>query len=724
MIIKEIKIKNFRSYYGENTFKISKGLTLIIGGNGDGKTTFFEALEWLFNTTTEDKNESHISEKRKAELEIGDTDEVFVSITFEHNGLKELCKSFSFERINTNYVRTQNYRFSGYEQEKSERYQIQGNTLLERCFDTVIRKYCLFKGESELNVFDNNTALKTLVDTFSGIKQFDSLVDYASKFEEKSDKAFRQETKNDDKVARRAKELDFQLTTISNKINELKKDIKQKEFSINDYQSRLNNLEKYQETSERYQDIKNRIKALRDKKAKIAGYLQVDYNTELLDNYWILQSFPPILDEFQKKAALLSKQKRQLEKEDTVRRAEERGAQKAVEDFRKIARDFTELPWNLPDKETMQEMIDEEVCKVCGRKAPKGSEPYEFMVHKLEDYLQHMQQEAEAKKKDLEVDKPLFQNTYIEELHTRQIQLSGQDEKWISGINSEIKDTLSFLASRRADLEETEKELQETEDERNRLLIQNPNLTEELLDKNFSDFKGFMETISRDERRLDELKRDMEKQLQLKRELDDEYTKLQPQNSNARVYQRIHSVLKVILEAFIQTKERNVIEFLQLLEKETNAFFRKLNENDFSGIVKIIPTADDSARIELRSENGSLIKDPGGAQRTTMYMSVLFAISNITTLKREQDYPLIFDAPTSSFEDAKEDVFYNVIDKIDKQCIIVTKDLLITDADSGNKILNTLKINQLTCSVYRINKAPGFNPLDLSTIQSVITPIK
>ncbi|MCQ2285962.1 MAG: AAA family ATPase [Bacteroidales bacterium] len=724
MIIKEIRIKNFRSYYGECSFKISDGLTLIIGGNGDGKTTFFEALEWLFNTATENKNESHISEKRKSELEIGESDEVLVSVSFEHDGLKELCKSFSFERVNKDYVRTHNFKFIGYEQEKSERCQILGNILLERCFDTVIRKYCLFKGESELNVFDNSTALKTLVDTFSGIKQFDTLVEYSTKFEEKSDKAFKQESKNDDKIAHKAKELDSQLTIVSNKIQDLKKDIKQKELSINDYQSKLSNLEKDRETSERCQEIKNRLNALKDKKAKIAGHLRIDYNAELLDNYWILQAFTPILEEFQKKAAALSKQKRQLEKEETERRAEARGAQKAVDDIRKVAGNFTELPWNLPDKGTMQEMIDEEVCKVCGRKAPKGSEAYEFMVHKLEEYLRHMQQEAEAKQKELESEKPLFQNSYIEEIHTRMIQLSGQEEKWISNIRSEISDTLAFISSRRAELEEIEKEIQETEDERSRLLIQSPNLTEELLDKNFSDLKGYMETISRDERRLDELKRDLDDQLRIKSELDAEYAALQPQNSNAKVYQRVHSVLKMIMEAFVQTQKRNVTEFLQLLEEEANKYFRKLNKDDFSGIVKIIPTADDSAKIELRSLNGSLILDPGGAQRTTMYMSVLFAISNITTLKREQDYPLIFDAPTSSFEDAKEDVFYNVIDKIDKQCIIVTKDLLLTDENSGEKRLNETKINQLTCSVYRINKARGFNPLDLSTIQTIITPIK
>ena len=40
MIIKKVSINNFRSYYGNNEFEFKDGLTLIIGDNGDGKTTF------------------------------------------------------------------------------------------------------------------------------------------------------------------------------------------------------------------------------------------------------------------------------------------------------------------------------------------------------------------------------------------------------------------------------------------------------------------------------------------------------------------------------------------------------------------------------------------------------------------------------------------------------------------------------------------------------------
>ena len=51
MIIKKLTICNFRSYYGVKEFVFSNKLNLILGSNGDGKTTFFEALNWVLTPT-------------------------------------------------------------------------------------------------------------------------------------------------------------------------------------------------------------------------------------------------------------------------------------------------------------------------------------------------------------------------------------------------------------------------------------------------------------------------------------------------------------------------------------------------------------------------------------------------------------------------------------------------------------------------------------------------
>lgn len=725
MIIKDIKIYNFRSYYGSNHLSISKGLTLIIGDNGDGKTTLFEALEWLFDTTGENRKESHISEKRKSELEIGECDQVSVNITFEHDGgEKEIEKSFTFERISEDNIRTRDYKFVGYYIDGAERHSITGEKLLNMCFEPVIRKYCLFKGENELNVFDNDTALKTLVDTFSGIRDFDRLVELTSNFEQSSARAAIRELQNDKKVSNQAKELNAQLNSVTNDIQSIKTELTQKRNSISDFATKLEALEKNQETSERYQAIKERIKGLKDKRAKLSALSSCDYSTNLLDEYWILRSFPAIIKEFSTKVSALSKEKRRLDKQETERRAKETGEREVISKIQKLANDAVPLPWNLPDEATMKEMIDDEICKVCGRPAPKGSEAYEFMCNKLNEYLAHIVAEVNkntgAKEDD---EKPLFPNSFINELHSRQIKLSGDTEQEISKIATTISDRLEFVTKRKAELAEVEKQLQELETEQNDLLMQS-GLSAELLDKSISDLRGFFDAKSRAESRVSELDTTLKSKEDVRTEIQNKLSQLEPTSSMTQVYQRVHTAFERITKAFANAKEQNISNFLQMLEAESNKYLQKLNKNDFYGIIRIRKTFNNSARIELYSDNGTRIENPNGALKTTMYMSVLFAISQITTLKREQDFPLIFDAPTSSFGGFKEDTFYNVIDTIDKQCVIVTKDLLNIDKATGQKALDFDTINKLSCSVYRIEKVEPFNDKDLSTIQTVVTQVR
>ena len=88
MIIKNITIENFRSYYRENSIDVGNGLTLIIGANGDGKTTFYEALEWLFDTVGNmpKVDTKYISKKRSSELIETDSARVRVSMTYVNDG--------------------------------------------------------------------------------------------------------------------------------------------------------------------------------------------------------------------------------------------------------------------------------------------------------------------------------------------------------------------------------------------------------------------------------------------------------------------------------------------------------------------------------------------------------------------------------------------------------------------------------------------------------------
>lgn len=722
MIIKEIHIKNFRSYYGDNNkFEFSDGLTLILGDNGDGKTTFFEALQWLFNTTIDKGNIDHMSEMRKSKLEIGEKDEVSVSMLFEHDGEKYVEKSFSVERADDNYFRIGNLNYIGFETSGSERIQVSGKGLIDRCYDAFIQRFSMFKGESELNVFDNAAALKDLVDKFSDIRKFDDLVEYTSSFEEKANAAYLKEMKSDKKVAGEAKSLESQIRRLAEEITTKKQDIKEKTTSLEVFSKRLGELEANQETSERYKDIQSRLKNKEEKSRRLKAQISsVDYNHALLDRMWILCAFPDVLQEFKQKCSALSREKRRLEKEYERQKAIEIGKLEAVKEIQgALVNGAPELPWYLPNQETMEEMLHDHICKVCGRTAEEGSDAYNFMLQKLEDYKKHIALEAAQKsKKEAIEDKELFKADYIESLHNLSISLSGSNESQISGLICEISDRMGLVERLTQDLKEVEKQIQDTIDEKSRLLIQAGNVSEAVLEKDFNDIKGLFEQKGRAEIRLKELNIELT-QLQTRMDgLQKQMDELNPDSSQVKVYRDVHRVLEEIAKAFVVAKKENLRRFLADMEEKANGYLELLSATDFHGEIRLRQTADDSTEIRLYSSNGTEIKKPSGSQLTVMYISVLFAISDFTQEKRDEDYPLVFDAATSSFGDSKEENFYNVIDGLKKQCIIVTKDFITKGT------VRFSEIEKLTCSVYRIRKADGFDSKNMATVRTTIEKIK
>lgn len=722
MIIKEIKIKNFRSYYGDkNVFNFSDGLTLILGENGDGKTTFFEALQWLFNTTIDKGSLEHISEMRKSKLEIGEHDEVSVFMSFEHDGIKSVEKSFTFEKNGENSYKIGQLTFRGYETNGAEREQVNGKHLIDRCYDAFIQRFSMFKGETELNVFNDKTALKQLVDKFSDIRKFDELVEHTKTFEDKSNTAYLKEMRSDERVSKEAKSLESQIMGVNQQITDLRKDIREKEDSIEVYSTKLEELEANQETSERYKEIESRRKTQVEKQNSLKGKISaVDYNHSLLDKLWILCAYPKILNEFKQKCSALSKEKRKQERDFDRMQAEEIGKLKAVKEIQgTLINGATELPWYLPNQETMEEMINDHICKVCGRPAEEGSEAYKFMVAKLEDYKKHVELKlrAETEAKNLE-EKVLFKNDFIEELHNMSISLSGSNQSSISGYAQEILDRQELVSTYRLELKKVEENLQDIQDEKARLLIQAGNVSEAVLEKDFNDIRGLFNQKERANVRLAELNSELEIHEGIKKTLQEKLDALDPQSSQVKVLRDVHRTLDEIAKAFANAKEENLRRFLAEMEDKANEYMETLSASDFHGQIRLVQTANESTEIKLFSSNGTEIRKPSGSQETVMYMSILFAISDFTQEKRSEDYPLIFDAATSSFGDVKEDDFYNVINSIKKQCIIVTKDF-ITKGEVRMK-----DIEKLNCPVYRIKKATGFDQSNLATIRTTVDKIK
>jgi len=270
----------------------------------------------------------------------------------------------------------------------------------------------------------------------------------------------------------------------------------------------------------------------------------------------------------------------------------------------------------------------------------------------------------------------------------------------------------------RGDVKVLDEEIKDIEDEKSRLLLQAGNVSESLLSSKFQDIKGLFEQSKQAEVRLTELNGDLNVLNIKMKDLKDRLEDLNPSSTQTKITKKVHYTLEMIYKAFQKAKEYNLKQFLGDLENRANNYLEELSASDFHGQIRLVSTTEETTGIRLFSSNNTEIKKPSGSQKTVMYISILFAISDFTKEKREEDYPLIFDAATSSFGDSKEEGFYNIIDKkIKKQCIIATKDFITKGQ------VRTNDIEKLSCSVYRIKK-DNFDSSNLATIQTIIERIK
>ena len=720
MLIKSVTISNFLCYYEENTFLLSDGLTLLIGDNGDGKTTFFDALKWLLDTTSLRPRLDLFSAMKKSELAVGDSAKLSVSMSFEHNGEKSVEKSFRITRNGPGLddFNVSDFSFIGRELIGTERIKRPGEELINRCYDAFMQKFSMFQGESQLDILNDESSFKRLIEEFSNLKDFEQFVSFTEEFGKKSFRALKQERENDSKTASEARRIGGLIKTAEEKVSSLREDVKRHTNSAQYYKKRLEDLEKNHESSERLRDVNSRLDNYRRKLAvhKENRY-SVNLNTSLLDKMWILCAFPSILDEFQKKCAEANRLELKLEKEWIKQKTAEKVKKDTLDEISAITHNG-ELRWDIPDRQTMEQMIAAEKCWVCGHPAPKGSAEYNYMVRRLEEYKKKISPSEDI----TEEEESLFTHRFVEELHSMALRMDGLEARMVGQKATEIKDRLELEVHIDSKIAEITSQIEELDAERSRIVTQATGQTEDTLEKNFNDYMGFSKLYNEAEDNLRGAETELTREKTVLEDLKKQMSEL-PGTGMVEVYNRVNQCFDKIFKAFKGAKDANLTQFLEDLETVANNYLEKLNIDDFHGVVHLRQSLNANgevvAAIELRSTDGSIVHHPSGSQETTMYMSVLFAISELTTKERKENYPLFFDAPTSTFDATKVESFYNVVDSLDKQCIITTKDFVNLDGQ-----LNEEALNKLTCMVYRVKKDLGFAPGALETIKTTVTRIK
>jgi DNA sulfur modification protein DndD len=675
MIIKKISIENYLCYYGVKEFEPSSGLNIILGENGEGKTKLFEALEWLFSGD-DSKLELLVSAKKLDETEVNDSFRVKVSIVVEqHDEMKTISKSFVVKKTKKNECSISNYMLEGIEENKAgERSRVDGKTLLDEIFPFQIRKYSMFKGEAELDIFKSEGALMNLINLFSNAKHYDKYSEKGAFLRDKAEKAVEESTKNDKKNENLYKTLESEIKQLENEKYKISIHLNSTEEEIRKIEGNLQAAERHVKNADALETVNKRMKGIEEKISNLYGSIDENYTTSLFDHNWIAVNFESIHHEFAEKVSNLSLEKRSFQSEFDRQKGIKEGERKAkAELFNKAV----PLPMGVPSKAHMEEMLKDEICKVCNRPVKKDTEEYNFMMKRLKEYLVSQNPSNQETEQKL-----LFKNDYTNRL----VNLSVSHEDSLSKlreIRSNIQDLFKFNEARKKDIEEQNEKLDKEKSEREKI-IGDSNVAEEKLGdvlKNYNAWQSDLKQRNNDLVDYSSRLKTISEALKIKKGEKDNID-LKSANS---FFIKTRAILRDIETIFNDTKEKMFDEFIEKLQQKSNSIFERINVDSFTGKIvfkKKISGEKTAVLIELQEDDRTFYK-PNQSLLTSMHISILFAISQLASEMREDRYPMIFDAPTSSFGENKTVEFLNLVYETDNQKILLIKDFLVTDKASN-----------------------------------------
>ena len=463
MIIKKIIIENYLCYYDDNIFELSDGLNIILGENGEGKTKFFEAAEWLFSGKNKNLDKL-VSAKKLKETDVDKSFRVRVSISVEQYGEKKIItKSFIATKNKDETCSTSNLSIEGIEENKTgEREQVDGSKLLDRIFPFQIRKYSLFKGESELDIFQSDSALLNLINLFSDAKHYDKYTSTGEYLRTKAEKAVEDSTKNDKKNEKQYKLLEHEIQNLKQEKHEIEVHLSTADDQISKLEENIQDAERHVHNADALKTLNKRINGIKESISSLHSKIDENYTTALFDENWIAVNFESIQQEFAKKIKQFGQDKRKQQSAFDKQKGIKEGEKKAKAELMNNA---IPLPIGIPSKEHMEEMLDEEICKVCNREAKKDSGPYKFMLKRLKNYLKSQEIEQDEGEGDV----VLFKNDYASSLSY--MSRNHEDNlKSLRLIRSKITDYVEFNKDRKNDIEELNKKLEKEKTEREKIL--------------------------------------------------------------------------------------------------------------------------------------------------------------------------------------------------------------------------------------------------------------
>lgn len=671
MIIRNITIENFQPYYESQTIEFSKGLNLIIGNGGKGKSKLFNAFYWvLFGKiyitgigwcTTDNLPQSakfamqryeFINKRALFKAQINDKIRASVQIEIEDDKGNDYIIERSVSAL----------RLEGEEWDSNDAWQVGGNMLkvsfdsttgtkvlndllaedkINELFPDGIRNYIWFQGESleSLINFRNKETLKAAVKHISYFPYYEKLSEIISKSKLKITGIESRKLKEVNKHNSSVKGLLSTIDNLNYKISREEENKKQFETHIEtikialaDGETKISGLASYSMLVKKYKDCENEINKLLSETTRID-----EFQREKLPSLWVLRGIEPMIQQCKE---IIEKHK---EEEYTV-------PEKKYLDN--------------PSRSKLEEILKDKKCFVCGTEFSENDAPYHYITERLrlqEEYLKEM--EEYTSNMQLSKQFNMFVGKIQDYPDSLLISLSKIDKQW-----KDSEDELErYMAQRRRKQDEKRKLDEQIEDIKKKHGVDPVTQAETagIINSSIRASRSNLETI---QRKLDVSKQTLSNYRSELRSAERELEKLGAKDTTvAKVPETEWKHISTFLEDICKRVQENARkDLLHKIEERANLFYAKFTEHDngYKGNVKI-------------GEDYSIEFDAGlnTSHEDRKKMSIINALLSLNQEAMGTYYPFISDAPTSSFDLETTHKYLLGIKDIFGQSIVLTKDV-------------------------------------------------
>ena len=580
MNITRIEICNYQSYYNVQSFNVANGFNVVLGDNGEGKTKLVESIKWFLSGLSKDTDISLLNKSVYKDLELGNTNsaEIYVELEFYDSRYAQklvIKKSTNCKIVESGVVISDAIYEGVQSTNKGESiFHEDATYLLREAIPEVIRPYTVFQGEAELNILDNsNNSIESLINIFINENQLKKLQNNAKKILRKAEIAVEKTAQANKKNARILSDLKFKIDESKDRINRLNVRITQQEKDANHSKKRMAGLNDILAQAEEFNIFKDKMKELEQKKARVSVVIKDDYTTYIFDDNYLLHDFRNELETFATSVTKLEQNERRLEVAFQRRVGEEQAVQKIQN---ALIGDVNPLPIGVPSLNVIQEMLHDEVCKVCNRLAKKGSKEYEYMKDHMTMILKHLGNT------DLP-DEVLFKSNNVRELSNELVNgYRSKVSSLLTDKKTEYRELKEFTLCRYQELSDLDKRISGLSDKISGITGMT-GLSSDTLSRHLNDWQKHSQNYAEKLKIVERLNSTLKEEEAAYNRLLTHRDKLVSDSGVSQYLLTSKEVSEKLFKVFQKVRSNDISSVIKRLEIKTNEIFDKLNVHSFKG---------------------------------------------------------------------------------------------------------------------------------------------